>query len=116
DIDREACNTLLNMTRQLGVFISEPAAQQSGGGVGMRRVSSDVITFDSHNDDATLITTGATRTAKIQPAIEALNVLRLFAGQSDPNDPSHFTIAYELDGVRGVIDGSVLEDGVKLVV
>ena len=31
--------------------------------------------------------------------------LRIFAGQPDPNDPSHFTIEYEADGKRGVIDG-----------
>ncbi|HEX8912181.1 MAG TPA: hypothetical protein VF796_07455 [Humisphaera sp.] len=31
--------------------------------------------------------------------------LRLFAGQPDPADPAHFTIAYEADGLAGVIDG-----------
>ena len=31
--------------------------------------------------------------------------LRLFAGQPDLADPSHFTIGYELDGSRGTIDG-----------
>jgi hypothetical protein len=35
--------------------------------------------------------------------------LRLYAGQPDPNDTSRFTIAYELQGVRGEIVG-VLED------
>ena len=31
--------------------------------------------------------------------------LRLFAGQADPADESHFTIDYEVDGDRGTIDG-----------
>ena len=37
--------------------------------------------------------------------------LRLYGGQIDPADPSHFTIAYEADGVRGVLDGYLLDDG-----
>ena len=31
--------------------------------------------------------------------------LRFYAGQADPSDPSHFTIAYEMTGGRGTIDG-----------
>jgi hypothetical protein len=31
--------------------------------------------------------------------------LRVFAGQADPHDPSHFTIGYELNGVPGTVDG-----------
>ena len=38
--------------------------------------------------------------------------LRIFAGQPDPNDPSHFTIEYEADGKRGVIDGWLRESQV----
>jgi hypothetical protein len=33
------------------------------------------------------------------------NGLRIFAGQADPKDASHFTIEYEIDGVKGVLDG-----------
>ena len=36
--------------------------------------------------------------------------VRVFAGQPDPNDASHFTIAYEVNGTPGVIDGWLLED------
>jgi hypothetical protein len=36
---------------------------------------------------------------------------RVFAGQPDPNDESHFTIEYEVDGVRHIIDGWVFDDG-----
>lgn len=35
--------------------------------------------------------------------------LRVFAGQADAVDPTHFTIAYEFDGQRHVVDGH-LED------
>lgn len=43
--------------------------------------------------------------------------LRLHAGQPDPNDPTHFTITWELTEdptARGVLDGWVREDGVRL--
>jgi hypothetical protein len=30
---------------------------------------------------------------------------RFFAGQPDPDDESHFTIDYEIDGTRGTLDG-----------
>jgi hypothetical protein len=33
------------------------------------------------------------------------NGLRIFAGQADANDPSHFTIEYEIDVVKNKIDG-----------
>jgi len=40
---------------------------------------------------------------------------RLYAGQLDPIDESHFTIRYELDGKSGVIDGWLMpDDSVKL--
>jgi hypothetical protein len=39
----------------------------------------------------------------------------IFAGQPDPNDPTHFTIDYAFNGQRNTIDGWVLNDGgVKL--
>jgi hypothetical protein len=37
--------------------------------------------------------------------------LRLYAGQRDPTDASRFTIAYELQGRRGVITGILQDDG-----
>lgn len=43
--------------------------------------------------------------------------LRLYAGQADPNDPTHFTITWELTDnppTHGVLDGWVREDGVDL--
>ena len=42
------------------------------------------------------------------------NRLRLFAGQPDPADPSHFTIGYDLDGRPGVIDGWLRDEGIEL--
>jgi hypothetical protein len=41
--------------------------------------------------------------------------LRLFAGQPDPNDASHFTIDYQIGEARGVIDGWLKEDGSVLL-
>jgi hypothetical protein len=39
------------------------------------------------------------------------NQLRVFAGQADPADASHFTVAYDLDGRPGVIDGWLKPEG-----
>jgi hypothetical protein len=44
--------------------------------------------------------------------LEPLNQFRFFAGQPDPADPSHFTVDYELDGVKGKIQGRLKDDGV----
>ncbi|MEA2708481.1 MAG: hypothetical protein QOF78_1082 [Phycisphaerales bacterium] len=38
------------------------------------------------------------------------NNLRFFAGQPDPQDPSHFTIDYEVGGVKSTIDGWLTDD------
>jgi hypothetical protein len=43
------------------------------------------------------------------------DTFRLFAGQPDPADESHFTIRYDLDGKSNVIDGWLMpDDTVKL--
>jgi hypothetical protein len=42
--------------------------------------------------------------------------LRVFAGQPDPQDPSHFTVEYEIDGVKEVIDGWLTDDDFLRVV
>lgn len=36
--------------------------------------------------------------------------IRLFAGQPDPADPSHFTIGYAVNGRPGTIDGWLQDD------
>jgi hypothetical protein len=36
---------------------------------------------------------------------------RIFAGQADPNDESHFCIGYELDDGKGTIDGYLEDTG-----
>jgi hypothetical protein len=38
-----------------------------------------------------------------------LQRLRLYAGQPDPADASHFTIRYAIDGVEGMMDGWIRE-------
>jgi hypothetical protein len=48
------------------------------------------------------------------PVIDYGNVLRFYAGQPDPDDASHFTIAYVLDGRAGTIDGWLRNDGPEL--
>jgi hypothetical protein len=43
----------------------------------------------------------------IEMCLNRNDVVRLYAGQADPNDASHFTIDYDLNGVRGTIDGKL---------
>ena len=50
----------------------------------------------------------------VTPEIDYGNALRFFAGQPDPNDASHFTIAYQADGRDGVIDGWLKDNGLVL--
>lgn len=40
---------------------------------------------------------------------------RVFAGQPDQNDPSHFTIDYEHNGTRHTLDGWLKEDGLVMI-
>ena len=51
---------------------------------------------------------------RVVPQVDYGNVLRVFAGQPDPADPSHFTIPYRLDGQDGVIDGWLKDNGIEL--
>jgi hypothetical protein len=39
------------------------------------------------------------------------DVITIYAGQCDPNDPAHFTIDLTVNGVRGTIDGGINNDG-----
>ena len=48
------------------------------------------------------------------PVIDYGNKLRFFAGQADATDPSHFTIAYDVDGSPGTIDGWLRSAGLEL--
>ena len=41
--------------------------------------------------------------------------LRIFAGQADPSDASHFTIAYQVRERRGLIDGWLKDDDTVLL-
>ncbi len=48
--------------------------------------------------------------AELEIPEHRLGTLRLFAGQRDPSDPAHFTLAYELEGQKGTIDGWLQND------
>jgi hypothetical protein len=37
-------------------------------------------------------------------------LVRIFAGQPDPNDPGHFTIRYRMWGQEDVLDGRLLDN------
>ena len=58
------------------------------------------------------VTRGDGSQIRFHPTAERLTI---FAGQPDPTDPSHFTIDYELAGVRHTVDGWLTDDeNVKL--
>lgn len=57
------------------------------------------------------LTRGDGATITLQPS----DKLRIFAGQPDPNDDSHFTIDYLLNGTRHTLDGWLKEDGVVII-
>lgn len=44
------------------------------------------------------------------PKVGPGQVLRVYAGQADPQDPSHFTVRYEIDGTVGIMDGRLQDD------
>jgi hypothetical protein len=48
------------------------------------------------------------------PAIDYGNILRFFGGEPDTADPSHFTIAYQVDGRDGVMDGWLKDDAIEM--
>ena len=45
------------------------------------------------------------------PRLEPDQILRLYAGQPDPKDPTHFTFGYSLDGRPGTFDAWLRADG-----
>jgi hypothetical protein len=61
---------------------------------------------------AALVSGPATQETPVQ--VDDGNRLRVYAGQADPVDASHFTIAYQLDGKSGTIDGWAKDAGVVL--
>lgn len=58
----------------------------------------------------TLVTTSC---SSERPSLDDGKVypLKIFAGQIDPQDPSHFTIRFEIGGMQGVLDGWLESDG-----
>ncbi len=43
------------------------------------------------------------------------DTLRIFAGQMDPKDPSHFTVDYLLNGVRHTVDGWLTDEATVII-
>jgi hypothetical protein len=53
--------------------------------------------------------------AALPITIDATYPFRFFAGQADPENSTHFTIPFERDGRRGMVDGWLRDDeSVKL--
>ena len=75
--------------------------------------------FEVHNfagpfRDSALLSRASINVARLvgQPR----GTVRIFAGQADPRDESHFTIDFQLPGGSGTIDGRLLaNDSVQLL-
>lgn len=72
-----------------------------GGDPAVRTLHQVETTFDQSDADR------ATFYRKKEP--KTPQVLRLFAGQPDPTDPTRFSIPYFLNGIRGSFNGRILE-------
>jgi hypothetical protein len=56
-------------------------------------------------------TTPGTYIRGLEMCLKPTDIVRLYCGQPDPNDASHFTIDYDLNGTRGTIDGKLTSGG-----
>jgi hypothetical protein len=70
-------------------------------------VSIRSLVLDSNGDawNAPASWPGGFSTTLVRTSQSSGNGLRIFAGQADPADSSHFTIEYEIDGAKNKIDG-----------
>ena len=104
-------------TRTLTAAVIMPAGKgTSAGGMERRlnlRLPDDVLPQPAVRAYPDYAYAGSTQPAPAPP-IDYGNKLRLFAGQPDPADPTHFTIRYQLDGKEGVIDGWLRDNDVIL--
>jgi hypothetical protein len=64
--------------------------------------------IDQHSTFA--VTRPKTPDGPLKLEVFAKGCFRFYAGQLDPNDPSHFTIDYAIDGQRNTIDGYLKDD------
>ena len=117
-------------TISLADFHPPEGTSQRRSWIGTERMIS-FATFRPHDRDTTLVGTAYRRLQIQQPPerralvkwtkttswengrieVEPGQVMRFFAGQVDPADPSHFTIRYEMNGVVGWFDGWLRDDG-----
>jgi hypothetical protein len=55
-------------------------------------------------------TNGQSSVRSVEIPLRPDQVMRIYAGQPDPNDDAHFTIKYEIDNIPGTIDGRLEAD------
>ncbi len=95
----------VGIMRQLKYRICETAPTAGTPQVMRSGQSLKIIQEDDHNVIPIKWIDGTLRAARPKE-----HELRFFAGQADPRDASHFTVQYELDGVKNVIDGWLTDD------
>ena len=93
------------INRQLKYHICETSPTAGTPQVMRSGQSLKIIQEGDHNVIPIKWVDGALRAARPKE-----HELRFFAGQSDPKDTSHFTVTYELGGVKNVIDGWLTDD------
>jgi hypothetical protein len=93
------------INRQLKYLVCDPAPSPRGGRVLRHGPSLKIVQGDDRNVIPIKWVDGALREAR--PKEQSL---RFFAGQPDPSDPSHFTVEYEIFGLKDTIDGWLTDD------
>jgi hypothetical protein len=84
---------------------------QPGGGMTLNATVIDPSVTPRGPNATVTITRGDGATIALQPG----DKLRVFAGQPDPNDASHFTIDYLINDARHTVDGWLKDDGLVII-
>ncbi len=105
-------NSFVRSSRTLVITTRDPVAVLPGGKIGAAVHSISRATYVNPPEYATLVTID--RTTPPRTFVELHGLLRFYAGQPDPNDPSRFTIRYTLDDEEGLIDCRLKDETVTI--
>jgi hypothetical protein len=104
-------SVILSASRNFITLVAEPVGATSEGGelwshlLGIEQPASRTLRISTRVDASS----PSGEEPPVPPA-SPREVLRILAGRPDPQDPTHFTIDYVLDGQPGVIDGWLQND------
>lgn len=106
----------IGMTRSLQFGSLDRLTRKADGKLSLPSVTTNIIQFEAMSADRSQLVAVANQPASVAAALTPRDPLRLFAGQPDPNDPSRFSIRYEVDGEAGVIACRLLDDSIAVTI